>query len=141
MHENKNEQNTGTKTIKKIGKATYEVIVHFNENAAETMQDKLKRIMLREMESIQMQQLFQVSKFRYPSFGIQVLTKNDIFNADAYGGKQSSRYMQLLSWAHGKIEPDTKTVSITKITLGDMHGLCWTGVCAYTEMQLPYLIQ
>ena len=50
MHENKNEQNTGTKPIKKIGKATYEVAVHFNENATETMQDKLKRIMLREME-------------------------------------------------------------------------------------------
>ena len=50
MHENKKEQNTGTKTIKKIGKATYEVVVHFNENATETMQDKLKRIMLREME-------------------------------------------------------------------------------------------
>ncbi|HFH6944917.1 TPA: transposon-encoded TnpW family protein [Streptococcus agalactiae] len=50
MHENKNEQNTGIKTIKKIGKATYEVVVHFNENATETMQDKLKRIMLREIE-------------------------------------------------------------------------------------------
>ena len=50
MYENKNEQNTGTKTIKKIGKATYEVVVHFNKNATETMQDKLKRIMLREME-------------------------------------------------------------------------------------------
>ena len=50
MNENKNEQNKGTKTIKKIGKATYEVVVHFNENATETMQDKLKRIMLREME-------------------------------------------------------------------------------------------
>lgn len=50
MHENKNEQNTGTKTIKKIGKVTYEVVVHFNENATETMQDKLKRIMLREMD-------------------------------------------------------------------------------------------
>ncbi|HHJ7728632.1 TPA: transposon-encoded TnpW family protein [Streptococcus pyogenes] len=50
MHENKNEQNTGIKTIKKIGKATYEVVVHFNENVTETMQDKLKRIMLREME-------------------------------------------------------------------------------------------
>ena len=49
MHENKNEQNTGIKTIKKIGKATYEVVVHFNENATETMQDKLKRIMIREM--------------------------------------------------------------------------------------------
>ena len=50
MHENKNKQDTGTKTIKKIGKATYEVVVHFNENATETMQDKLKRIMIREME-------------------------------------------------------------------------------------------
>ncbi|HGD2715483.1 TPA: transposon-encoded TnpW family protein [Streptococcus agalactiae] len=50
MQENKNEQNTGTKTIKKIGKVTYEVFVHFNENATETMQDKLKRIMLREIE-------------------------------------------------------------------------------------------
>ena len=50
MQENKNEQNTGTKAIKKIGKVTYEVVVHFNENATETMQDKLKRIMLREME-------------------------------------------------------------------------------------------
>ena len=50
MHENKNEQTTGTKTIKKIGKVTYEGVVHFNENATETMQDKLKRIMLREME-------------------------------------------------------------------------------------------
>lgn len=50
MHENRNEQNTGIKTIKKIGKATYEVVVHFNENATETMQDKLKRIMIREME-------------------------------------------------------------------------------------------
>ena len=45
------ENNTGTKTIKKIGKVTYEVVVHFNENTTETMQDKLKRIMLREMES------------------------------------------------------------------------------------------
>ena len=51
MYENKNEQNTGTKTIKKIGKVTYEVVVHFNENATETMQDKLKRIMLREMQT------------------------------------------------------------------------------------------
>ena len=50
MNENKNEQNTGTKTIKKIVKATYEVVVHFNENATETMQEKLKRIILREME-------------------------------------------------------------------------------------------
>lgn len=60
MHENKNEQNTGAKTIKKIGKVAYEVIVHFNEYATETMQDKLKRIMLREMESIQM---YKCSRF------------------------------------------------------------------------------
>ena len=46
MQENK----TGTRTIKKIGKANYEVVIHFNENASETMQDKLKRIILREME-------------------------------------------------------------------------------------------
>lgn len=45
------ENNTGTNTIKKIGKTTYEVVVHFNKNATETMQDKLKRIILREMES------------------------------------------------------------------------------------------
>jgi len=51
MYENKNEQNTGTNTIKKIGKTTYEVVVHFNKNATETMQDKLKRIIIREMES------------------------------------------------------------------------------------------
>ena len=49
MHENKNEQNTGTKTTKKIGKTSYEVIVHFNDKSSETMQDKLKRIMLREL--------------------------------------------------------------------------------------------
>lgn len=49
MQENKNEQTTGTKTTKKIGKVTYEVVVHFNENATETMQDKLKRIMLMEL--------------------------------------------------------------------------------------------
>ncbi|HPX33199.1 MAG TPA: hypothetical protein PLT36_06830 [Erysipelotrichaceae bacterium] len=33
-----------------MGKDTYKVIVHFNENATETMQDKLKRIMFKEME-------------------------------------------------------------------------------------------
>ena len=49
MHENRNEHNTGTKTIKKIGKVTYEVIVHFNDKSSETMQDKLKRIMLMEL--------------------------------------------------------------------------------------------
>ena len=48
MEEKRNEQTTGIKTIKKIGKTTYEVIVHFNDKSSETMQDKLKRIMLRE---------------------------------------------------------------------------------------------
>lgn len=44
--------------------------------------------------------------------------------------KSSSRYMKFLSSTHGKIEPDTKTVSITRIMLDDMHGLCWSrGVC------------
>lgn len=33
------------------------------------------------------------------------------------------RYMQFLSWAHGKIEPDTKTVSIARITLADACAL------------------
>lgn len=50
MHENKNGHNTGTKTMKKIGKVTYELVANFNENATKTMQNKLKRIMLREME-------------------------------------------------------------------------------------------
>ena len=50
MYAKKNLQYTGTKTIKKGCKVTYEVVVHFNKNATETMQDKLKRIMLREME-------------------------------------------------------------------------------------------
>ena len=36
-------------TKRKIGKTTYEVVVHFDENATETMQDKLTRIMLREL--------------------------------------------------------------------------------------------
>ena len=48
MQEKRNEQTTGPKTIKKIRKTTYEVIVHFNDKSSETMQDKLKRIMLRE---------------------------------------------------------------------------------------------
>ena len=49
MEELKNKDNTGISTKRKIGKTTYEVVVHFNENATETMQDKLTRIMLREL--------------------------------------------------------------------------------------------
>ena len=48
MEELKNKDKNGISTERKIGKTTYEVVVHFNENATETMQDKLTRIMLRE---------------------------------------------------------------------------------------------
>ena len=49
MEELKNTDKKGIRTKRKIGKTTYEVVVHFNENATETMQDKLTRIMLREL--------------------------------------------------------------------------------------------
>ncbi|HHK7012923.1 TPA: transposon-encoded TnpW family protein [Streptococcus pneumoniae] len=49
MEELKNKDKNGIGTKRKIGKTTYEVVVHFNENSTETMQDKLARIMLREL--------------------------------------------------------------------------------------------
>ena len=49
MEELKNTDKKGSSTKRKIGKTTYEVLVHFNENATETMQDKLTRIMLRKL--------------------------------------------------------------------------------------------
>ena len=49
MEELKIGDKKGISTKRKIGKTTYEVVVHFNENATETMQDKLTRIMLREL--------------------------------------------------------------------------------------------
>ena len=49
MQELKNADKKGISIKRKIGKTTYEVVVHFNENATETMQDKLTRIMLREL--------------------------------------------------------------------------------------------
>lgn len=49
MEELKNKDKNGISTKIKIGKTTYEFVVHFNENATETMQDKLTRIMLREL--------------------------------------------------------------------------------------------
>ena len=49
MEEMKNTDKKGIRTKRKIGKTTYEVVVHFDENATETMQDKLTRIMLREL--------------------------------------------------------------------------------------------
>lgn len=49
MEELKNTDKKGISTKRKIRKTTYEVVVHFDENATETMQDKLTRIMLREL--------------------------------------------------------------------------------------------
>lgn len=49
MEELKNTDRKSISTKRKIGKITYEVVDHFNENATETMQDKLTRIMLREL--------------------------------------------------------------------------------------------
>ena len=49
IEELKNTDKKGISTKRKIGKTTYEVVVHFDENATETMQDKLTRIMLREL--------------------------------------------------------------------------------------------
>ena len=49
MEELKNTDKKGISTKRKIGKTTYELLVHFNENATETMKEKLTRIMLREL--------------------------------------------------------------------------------------------
>ena len=50
MEELKNTDKKGISTKRKIGKTNYEVVVHFNENVTETMQEKLTRIMLREFQ-------------------------------------------------------------------------------------------
>ena len=50
MEELKNTDKIGIIKNRNIVKTTYEVVVHFNENAIETMQDKLTRIMLREFQ-------------------------------------------------------------------------------------------
>ena len=49
MEELKNTDRKSISTKRKIEKITYEVVVYFNENTTETMQDKLTRIMLREL--------------------------------------------------------------------------------------------
>ena len=54
MEELKNTDKKGISTKRKIGKNTYEVVVHFNENATETIQDKLTRIMLSELRKNRM---------------------------------------------------------------------------------------
>ena len=50
MEELKNTDKKGISTKRKIEKITYEVVVYFNENTTETMQDKLTRIMLMEFK-------------------------------------------------------------------------------------------
>ena len=50
MEELKNTDKKGINTKRKIGKTNYEVVVDFNENVTETMQEKLTRIMLREFQ-------------------------------------------------------------------------------------------
>ena len=50
MEELKNTDKKGINTKRKIGKTNYEVVVDFNENVTETMQEKLARIMLREFQ-------------------------------------------------------------------------------------------
>ncbi len=48
MDEMRTKEKTGIKINKKIDKTTYEVVIYFNDNSGETMQDKLKRIIMRE---------------------------------------------------------------------------------------------
>ena len=50
MEELKNTDRKSISTKRKIEKITYEVVVYFNENATETMQDKFTRIMLMEFK-------------------------------------------------------------------------------------------
>ncbi len=50
MEELKNTDRKSISTKRKIEKITYEVVVYFNENTTETMQDKLTRIMLMEFK-------------------------------------------------------------------------------------------
>ena len=72
MEELKNTDKKGISTKRKIGKTTYEVVVHFNENATETMQDKLTRIMLRELrrKSDEKKDDFDINgKIKCPLFG------------------------------------------------------------------------
>ena len=49
IKELKNTDKKGISTKRKIGKTTDEFIVYFNENATETIQDRLTRIILKEL--------------------------------------------------------------------------------------------
>lgn len=50
MDEMRTKEKAGIKINKKIDKTTYEVVIYFNDNSGETMQDKLKRIIMREFQ-------------------------------------------------------------------------------------------
>ena len=54
MSENKEEQQTKEHRphlVKTIGKTTYLVTCHFSETSRETLQDKLKRMIVRDIQS------------------------------------------------------------------------------------------
>ncbi len=54
MSENKEEQQTKERRphlVKTIGKTTYLVTCHFSETSRETLQDKLKRMIVRDIQS------------------------------------------------------------------------------------------
>ena len=54
MSENKEEQQTKKHQphlVKTIGKTTYLVTCHFSETSRETLQDKLKRMIVRDIQS------------------------------------------------------------------------------------------
>ncbi len=54
MSENKEEQQTKERRphlVKTIGKTTYLVTCHFSETSRETLQDKIKRMIVRDIQS------------------------------------------------------------------------------------------
>ena len=52
MEKLENTDKKGISTKRKIGKTTYEVVVHFNENATETMQDSKKHTYNRDIDLV-----------------------------------------------------------------------------------------
>lgn len=47
-----NEQNTDLLSLRKtIGKTTYEVVVHFNDQSTQTVEDRLRRVILMETDT------------------------------------------------------------------------------------------
>ena len=45
------EQETAPALVKKIGRTAYEVSFHFSKTSTETMEDKIKRLIKREMNA------------------------------------------------------------------------------------------